>query len=154
MQERQQGMRTEFPEREELSEELEGMAEETARGARQRAREAIQEAAGRARDTAERAREGAAGGIESAAERLRERTEGAEGIQGAAGTKLAEGMEKTAGYLKEHDTRSMLTGVKRYVREHPARSVLGAAAIGFVLGRTAGMRRPNGRRHGAGRARG
>lgn len=84
---------------------------------------------------ADQARESAAEGMETAAEKIRERASGSEGVQGKAGTKLAEGMEKTAGYLREHDTQEIMGDLERFVREHPTQSVLAAVALGFVIGR-------------------
>lgn len=122
--------------------EIEGEADQTqdrAGETLERARETAAEAIGTAREKAiegaEKAREGAAEGMETAAEKIRERTADSDGIQGKAGVKLAEGMKKTAGYLREHDTPEIMGDVERYVRDHPTQSVLAAVALGFVLGR-------------------
>lgn len=109
---------------------------ETETDLRERGQETARRAAERARETAEETRERAAGGMETAAQRVREQTEGKGGMQGTAGTRLAEGMERTAGYLREHDTRAMMSDLENYIREHPAQSLLVAVALGFVIGRT------------------
>ena len=44
-------------------------------------------------------------------------------------------MESTATYLREHDTQTMLNDIEAYVRGHPTQAVIGAVAVGFVLGR-------------------
>jgi ElaB/YqjD/DUF883 family membrane-anchored ribosome-binding protein len=89
----------------------------------------------RAMETADQAREKTAEGVESAAGTLREQVEGKGGIQEAAGTRLADGMERTATYLREHDTQTMMEDIERYVREHPTQAILGAVAAGFIIGR-------------------
>jgi ElaB/YqjD/DUF883 family membrane-anchored ribosome-binding protein len=89
----------------------------------------------KAMETADQARERTAEGAESAADTIREQVEGKGGIQEAAGTRLADGMEKTATYLREHDTQTMIEDIERYVREHPTQAVLGAVAAGFIIGR-------------------
>ena len=45
-----------------------------------------------------------------------------------AGTTVADGMEKTAQYLREHDTQQMVNDVEQFVREHPTQAVVGAVA--------------------------
>lgn len=122
--------------------EIEGEAKQkrdetgdTLERARETASEAVGTAKEKAMEGAEQAKDSAAGGLETAAEAIRERTASTEGIQGKAGEKLAEGMEKTAGYLREHDTREIIGDVEIYVREHPTQAVLGAVAVGFILGR-------------------
>jgi ElaB/YqjD/DUF883 family membrane-anchored ribosome-binding protein len=77
----------------------------------------------------------AAGGLEQNAERLREKAQERGGIAADAGTRVADGMEKTAGYLREHDTAEILDDVERYVRDHPVQAVAGAVIGGFVIGR-------------------
>jgi ElaB/YqjD/DUF883 family membrane-anchored ribosome-binding protein len=77
----------------------------------------------------------AAGSMESAAEKIREQAENTNGVQAKAGVKVAEGMEKTAGYLKEHDTTEMIDDLEHYVREHPVQALAGAVVGGFLVGR-------------------
>jgi ElaB/YqjD/DUF883 family membrane-anchored ribosome-binding protein len=88
----------------------------------------------KAMDTADQALDKAAGGMESAADTLREKV-GDSGVTGAAGTRLADGMEKTAGYLRDHNTQEILEDLDRYVKEHPTQALIGAVAVGFVIGR-------------------
>lgn len=87
-----------------------------------------------ARDAAESGREGAAGMLERTAERIEQRSDEG-GMQGAAAGKAAEGMQAAAGYLKEHDTGELIEDVEHYVRSHPMRSLAGAVAAGFLVGR-------------------
>jgi ElaB/YqjD/DUF883 family membrane-anchored ribosome-binding protein len=97
--------------------------------------ETVDKAKEKAMDTADQAKDKAAEGMDSAAEMVREKLGAKSGVTGTAGTKLAEGMEKTAGYLKEHDTQDMMNDLDTFVREHPTQALIGAVAIGFVLGR-------------------
>jgi ElaB/YqjD/DUF883 family membrane-anchored ribosome-binding protein len=49
--------------------------------------------------------------------------------------KAAMGMERTAGYLREHSTGDMTADIETYVREHPMQGVAAAVLAGFVIGR-------------------
>jgi ElaB/YqjD/DUF883 family membrane-anchored ribosome-binding protein len=89
----------------------------------------------RATETADKAMDTTAGGMESAADTIREKFEGQGGIQEKAGTTVASGMERTAEYLREHDTQAVLSDVEAYVKNHPAQALVGAVALGFVIGR-------------------
>ena len=108
---------------------------QTSTDAKDRIGDAAARAQKKVQETADQARDSAAGGMRSAADKLREKTTGSGGIQEAAGTRLAEGMDKTARYLREHDTQSMLSDLESYVRQHPARSIIAAVAAGLLIGR-------------------
>jgi ElaB/YqjD/DUF883 family membrane-anchored ribosome-binding protein len=84
---------------------------------------------------ADKAKDRAATGIESIAERLREQAGDREGLPAQASEKVASGMEKTAGYLKEGDTQQMVQDLEGFVRSHPMQALGGAIAAGFVIGR-------------------
>ncbi len=88
-----------------------------------------------AMEQVEQSREKAAGGVESAAQQVRERVSGAGGLQETAGVKVAESMDKTATYLREHDTKAIVTDFEQYAKEHPTQAIMGAVAFGFILGR-------------------
>jgi ElaB/YqjD/DUF883 family membrane-anchored ribosome-binding protein len=88
-----------------------------------------------AQEKLDQGKDSAASGMESAADKIRERTQYSDGVQAKAGTKVAEGMEKTAGYLKEHDTNEMVDDLEKYVREHPVQALAGAVVGGFLVGR-------------------
>ncbi|HUF53240.1 MAG TPA: hypothetical protein VMR52_05630 [Dehalococcoidia bacterium] len=108
-------------------------------GIGEKAREQVAEKATmvkeRAEETADPARETGADQLDNAAESLRDRAESMGGMQGKVGTSVADGMEKTAGYLREKDTQAMMADAERFVREHPTQAVLGAVAVGFIVGR-------------------
>jgi ElaB/YqjD/DUF883 family membrane-anchored ribosome-binding protein len=74
-------------------------------------------------------------GVQSAAERIRSEANERGGMTAEAGTKVADTMDRTAGYLREHDSEQILSDVERYVREHPLQAVAGAVVGGFILGR-------------------
>ena len=50
---------------------------------------------------------------------------------------IANGMESTAGYLREHDLSKMGEDLMNVCRKHPTQSLLAALAFGFLLGRSA-----------------
>lgn len=103
--------------------------------ARQSASEIASEAGDRAYEAAESGRQSAASGLERAAERVEQTAAGQQGMPAMAAERAAEGMQSAAGYLREHDTAEVWQDVERYVRQNPVRSVLGAVAAGFVVGR-------------------
>jgi hypothetical protein len=72
--------------------------------------------------------------MESAADMVREKLP-SEGVVGKAGTKAADTLERTAGYLREHESTELWGDVQEYVKQHPASALVGALAAGFVLSR-------------------
>ena len=52
------------------------------------------------------------------------------------GHSAADKMESAADYLGEHDARDMMTDLGRFMKRHPGRSLIAAAAVGFLVGRT------------------
>lgn len=77
----------------------------------------------------------AAGVMQRTAEELRHRTEGQGGMPQRIGSTAAETLDRTAGYLQEHSTGEIMDDAESYVRAHPVQTVLGAAAVGFIVGR-------------------
>jgi len=123
-----------------------------------RARNALGTAGGKLVDVGSTVRERAgtakdklAGALESGAERLRQRSQS--GATFAAATvdsstaiqsdgriaqvsdRVAGGMEKSAEWLREADIDGIKQGIENQVKEHPARTLLIAAGIGYLLGR-------------------
>jgi ElaB/YqjD/DUF883 family membrane-anchored ribosome-binding protein len=99
----------------------------------------------KARDTAEmakdRADEGidkAAEGMQGAADKLRDRAEQQGGVAADAGVKVADTMERSAEYLREHDTDQIFEDLEQYVRKHPMQAIAGAVVGGFIVGRLLG----------------
>lgn len=48
----------------------------------------------------------------------------------------ADSLDHAARYIREHDAASMLTDVKRLVKDNPVPALIGAAILGFVIART------------------
>jgi ElaB/YqjD/DUF883 family membrane-anchored ribosome-binding protein len=103
-------------------------AGEMATGAVTKAQETV-------KTSADKGMERASEGMTTAAERLRERSESAEGMQKDVALKAADAMDKTASYLKEHDSAEMMEQVERYIREHPIQAASGALVAGYLLGK-------------------
>lgn len=73
-------------------------------------------------------------GLENVAHRMRDRASG-DGVKSAATTKAADGIEKTAGYLKEHDATEFWADVSALVRSHPLKALFGALIAGYFIGK-------------------
>jgi hypothetical protein len=93
-----------------------------------------QEMGSKAQEKAEVGKDKVADGIEGAVGTMREKMP-SDGMVGKAGTKAADGLERTAGYLRDHETTELWSDVQEYVKLHPATSLVGAVAAGFVLSR-------------------
>ena len=106
----------ENPYRDEMSDEARGVAD-------------------RARETADRGVDLAAERLDGAAARLRDMSSERGGVAADAGTRVADGIERTAGYLHEHDAGEMMSGFRSYVKEHPWQAVAGALVGGYLIGK-------------------
>jgi hypothetical protein len=49
--------------------------------------------------------------------------------------KVAGGMQATADWLREADLDGLKTGIENQVKEHPGRTLLIAAGLGYLIGR-------------------
>ena len=130
------------------TEEVENTFDQT-RDAAAKVGDKISESAGRVKDTAAEAarnaqskvdesRGPAAEKLESAATALHQRADnlpGGETVSGIAHS-AADKMEATAAYVREHSVQDMMGDVETFVRQHPGQSLLAAAAVGFLVGRT------------------
>ena len=79
----------------------------------------------------------AAEGLGSAAEKMRSRAEEADGVRSSIEAKTADAMDKTAGYLKDHDSSELMHDVEQFVKTHPLQAAVGALAAGYLLGKIA-----------------
>jgi ElaB/YqjD/DUF883 family membrane-anchored ribosome-binding protein len=83
-------------------------------------------------------RNAAAGGLYKAASALHQKAESLPG--GGKVTSLAQAtadtLSSTAGYVRDHDVNRMMADVETLVKNNPGRSLLAAAVIGFLLGRS------------------
>jgi ElaB/YqjD/DUF883 family membrane-anchored ribosome-binding protein len=82
-------------------------------------------------EQADRQRENAAKGLDRAASSLHD------GVGSAAkmGHGLADGMESTATYLRDHSFGEMGNDVMTLCRRHPVQALVSAAVLGFIVGR-------------------
>jgi ElaB/YqjD/DUF883 family membrane-anchored ribosome-binding protein len=107
---------------------------ETASELGKEARESMEElgrAAGRRLDEA---RHETGGALHTAASSVRTAARrGSKAIDNLA-TGAADRLDATASYVKNQDLRGVLTGLRKFSRRHPTRSLLAAAAIGFLAG--------------------
>jgi ElaB/YqjD/DUF883 family membrane-anchored ribosome-binding protein len=129
-------------------------------GIRERAKNVIGTAGGKLADVGSTVREKAgvardklADALESGAERLRDRQTSASGPTLAGATaegsttvpaegkiaqvsdRVAGGMDATAEWLRDADIESLKAGLERQVKEHPGRTLLIAAGLGYLIGR-------------------
>lgn len=101
------------------------------------AKQKVSEAGRQATDKIDEKRGPAADALESAASTIHEKAEdlpGGETVKSVAHS-AAEKLETTAGYIREHDVRAMLSDVEDIVKRNPGPSLLVAVAIGFLIGR-------------------
>jgi ElaB/YqjD/DUF883 family membrane-anchored ribosome-binding protein len=129
-----------------MGEKMREGAEEASRTAREQAeniRHRAEEMSERGKEKADEGRIAAAEKLQKAASRLHESAESIPGGDRStrAAHAVANTMEKGAGYLREHDVRDMMTDLEGVVRRHPGPSMLTAAVIGFLVGRS--LRNPN-----------
>ena len=129
-------------------------------GFRERAKNAIGTAGDKLADVGSTTREKVgvakdklADALQSGAERLRERGRGTGGAALAGATtdgstaiqsdskvaqvsdKVAGGMQASADWLREADLDGLKTGIENQVKEHPGRTLLIAAGLGYLVGR-------------------
>lgn len=83
-------------------------------------------------------RENAADGLDRAASSMHD---GAESVPGGPNVvrmthSLADGMESTASYLREHDFNRMGKDAMNLCRRYPTQSFVAALAVGFLIGRS------------------
>jgi ElaB/YqjD/DUF883 family membrane-anchored ribosome-binding protein len=91
-----------------------------------------------AADKVDEKRDAAASGLQKAASALHEKAEslpGGEKVTSMAHA-AADRMSSTAYYVREHDVDGMMNDVEALVKANPGRSLVAAAVVGFLLGRT------------------
>ena len=93
--------------------------------------EELGRAAGRKLDEA---RHETGGALHAAASSVRTTARrGSKAIDNLASS-AADRLDATASYVKDHDLKGALTGLRKFSRRHPTRSLVAAAAIGFLAG--------------------
>lgn len=101
------------------------------------AKQKASDAGRQASDKIDEKRGPAADALASAASTIHEKAEdlpGGETVKNVAHS-AAEKLESTAGYIREHDVKAMLSDVEQMVKRSPGPALLIAAAIGFLIGR-------------------
>jgi ElaB/YqjD/DUF883 family membrane-anchored ribosome-binding protein len=101
------------------------------------AKERVSEAGRQATGKVDEKRGPAADALQSAASTIHEKAEdlpGGETVKSVAHS-TAEKLESTAGYIREHDVKAMLSDVEEIVKRNPGPSLLVAVTIGFLIGR-------------------
>jgi ElaB/YqjD/DUF883 family membrane-anchored ribosome-binding protein len=105
-----------------------------------------------ARDRVGTAKDKLANALESGADKLRERTHPAgatlagataegssvamsDGRVAQVSDKVAGGMQATADWLRDADLDGIKSGIETQVKEHPGRTLLIAAGLGYLIGR-------------------
>jgi ElaB/YqjD/DUF883 family membrane-anchored ribosome-binding protein len=102
-----------------------------------RAKETVVDLGRRTIESVDAQRRPVAATLEQTASVLHEQTDRAAGIAHAT----ADGMRATADYVRENDLQAMSRRVGDVVRRYPAQSVIGAAALGFIVARILSSRR-------------
>lgn len=110
-------------------------AGELASSAREMAGEKASAIGSMAQEKADAGLDRAASGLERAATNMRDRAEGAGGLQEQVGTKVAGGLESAATYFKDHDSAELWSEVETFVKDHPLQAAAGALVAGWMLGR-------------------
>jgi len=90
-----------------------------------------QDVGAKAAQRADQARVGAAAGLDTVATTLHEK---GERVASAAHT-AADAVSYGAEYLRENDVQTMLSDLMDVIRRNPGPALIGAAALGFMLGR-------------------
>lgn len=91
-----------------------------------------------AADKVDENRDAAASGLRSAASTLHEKAESLPVGEKASNLahKAAATLNSTADYVQQHDVNSMMADLERLVKNNPGPSLVAAAVVGFLLGRT------------------
>ncbi|MCU1339607.1 MAG: Late embryosis abundant protein [Bryobacterales bacterium] len=110
--------------------------------AKQKISETVSEARDRARQAGEaiahqvdEKREPVAGMLDTAASTLQDRGARSGQAVSDAAKRTADVLSSTADYVRGHDVKAMVDDVEQVVRHNPGRSLLIAAAMGFLVGR-------------------
>jgi ElaB/YqjD/DUF883 family membrane-anchored ribosome-binding protein len=90
-----------------------------------------QDVGARAANRADQARVSAAAGLDTVASTLHQRGDRVASAAHSAADAVSSGAE----YLRANDVQTMMSDVVEVVRRNPGPALLGAAALGFLLGR-------------------
>ena len=119
-----------------------GVADQASRaGVREKLADALSSGADKLRERGARSGGDAASGDSSAATFAGVTGGGTVSVETDAGAgaqvteRVAGGMDAAADWLREADIDGLKQGIERQVKEHPARTLLIAAGVGYLLGR-------------------
>jgi ElaB/YqjD/DUF883 family membrane-anchored ribosome-binding protein len=107
---------------------------ETAAELGKEARESIEELGRSAGRKLDEARDETGGALHSAASSVRRAGREGSAVIDNCSTRTADRLDATASYIEDHDLGDAFTGLRRFARKHPTRSLVAAAAIGFLAG--------------------
>jgi hypothetical protein len=112
-------------------------AKDRAAGLASKVKDKASQVASTVSDTVGRQRENVAGGLDRVASTIHEKAGSLPGGQKAAdaANSLADGMESTASYLRDHNLKDMGDSLTGICRKYPVQSLVSALAIGFLVGR-------------------
>ena len=116
-----------------------GIADQASRGVREKLADVLQSGAEKLRERG--ARGGTGEGDTSSATFTGVTGGGTVAVETDAGTgvqvtdRVAGGMDAAASWLRDADIDGLKHGIERQVKEHPARTLLIAAGVGYLLGR-------------------
>ena len=101
-------------------------------------REKMDHMAQSAKSKVEQGRRSTAGALDRAADALHRRADSIPGGRKASefAHTTADKLQGTAHYIREHDFRDMMGDVETVIRRRPGQALLGALAIGFLVGRS------------------
>ena len=91
----------------------------------------VQDVGTKAAQRADRARVSAAAGLDTVASTLHQRGDKVASATHSAADAVSSGAE----YLRANDVQTMMGDLMEVIRRNPGPSLLGAAALGFILGR-------------------
>jgi ElaB/YqjD/DUF883 family membrane-anchored ribosome-binding protein len=91
----------------------------------------VQDVGAKAAQRADKARVGAAAGLDTVASTLHQRGDRVASAAHSAADAVSSGAE----YLRAHDVQTMMGDLMEVIRRNPGPALLGAAALGFILGR-------------------
>lgn len=118
---------------EEVTNKVKSSFNDATAGAKEKASEYAQKAA----DTIDANRGSAASTLETAASTLHDHAAslpGGEKVANLAHT-AADRLGATAQYVRDHDTKQVMSDVQSFVKSYPGQSLLAAAIVGFLAGR-------------------
>jgi hypothetical protein len=92
----------------------------------------------RAADAVDASRRSAASTLENAAEAVRSRADSLPGGQQVSqyAREAADRLGATADYLRDHEVKDMVTDLQKIIKNHPTPALVGAAVVGFLVGRS------------------